>query len=145
MPRRLLLCAFLALAMAAGLVTLAHRDAGFAAPVRGAVTLDGEPLAGARVTFQPANGRPSAAVTDDAGRYVLRYSREENGAVPGRHAVTIATREAGKPVRYRTVAELPVRVRVGRNQIRFDVAADGRAVVSRGRQAAAVHAAASAG
>jgi hypothetical protein len=64
------------------------------APVSGVVTLDGRPLAGGQVSFQPegagdAPGPGSAGYCDDAGRYVLKTIRDEPGAVPGTHRVRI--------------------------------------------------------
>lgn len=59
--------------------------------VSGTVTLDGSPLQGARVEFQPQGSRPSWGVTDSQGHYSLRYTPEKLGAVPGEHAVSITT------------------------------------------------------
>jgi hypothetical protein len=67
-------------------------------PVSGRVTLRGEPLANARVNFQPTGERAtpppgSTGVTDASGRYVLSVtdSSGDEGAVAGAHIVTIAT------------------------------------------------------
>lgn len=63
------------------------------APVSGVVTLDGEPLPRASVTFQPqAGGRPSFGVTDQSGRYSLAYSMHETGAEVGACTVRITTK-----------------------------------------------------
>jgi len=59
--------------------------------VSGVVTLGGEPLEGARVSFYPSGGRGSLGVTDETGRYELTYLRNEKGAVVGKHQVTIST------------------------------------------------------
>ena len=66
------------------------------APVSGVVTLDGEPLAGAAVVFQPkpteSVKKPapgSVARTDDQGRYTLATVNDEPGAALGRHRVRI--------------------------------------------------------
>ena len=70
------------------------------APVSGRVTLGGQPLAGAVVTFQPVReaGGPSpkhagsVGKTDSQGRYELRLiERDALGASVGRHRVTITT------------------------------------------------------
>ena len=37
--------------------------------VHGTITLDGKPLEGVSVLFEPENGRPSTAITDAAGKY----------------------------------------------------------------------------
>src|SRR5688572_29811168 len=59
--------------------------------VSGTVTLNGQPLAGATVTFQPEQGRASSGVTDASGRYQLQYTADTSGAKVGKHAVTITT------------------------------------------------------
>jgi len=69
-------------------------------PVGGVVTLDGNPVAGARVIFSPQRtgeealvaGPASDGLTDDTGRYSLVTSVSgENGATVGAHTVTIRT------------------------------------------------------
>lgn len=61
------------------------------ARVGGTVTLGGEPLADAVVTFQPTGAPPSRGITDAAGKYSLRYTREIMGARIGPHVVSITT------------------------------------------------------
>jgi hypothetical protein len=71
------------------------------ARVSGRVTLNGEPLAGAAVVFQPVPvpgssnpGRGSAGVTDAEGRYTLKLvGTEKEGAVLGKHKVRIVMME----------------------------------------------------
>lgn len=60
--------------------------------VTGTVTLNGQPLEGALVEFQPESGRPSSAVTDAEGHYVLLYSDGVEGAAVGTHTVSITSR-----------------------------------------------------
>lgn len=65
-------------------------------PVSGRVTLDGQPLDGAAVTFQPTGGgNPgpgSYGRTDADGRYSLKMVTDDTpGALPGKHMVTIST------------------------------------------------------
>lgn len=56
--------------------------------VKGKLTHKGEPVPSTLVTFLPDDGsRPSKGVTDDEGRFTLRYSRDEEGATPGRGVV----------------------------------------------------------
>jgi hypothetical protein len=58
--------------------------------VTGRLTYKGQPVPSTQVTFQPDDGsRRSTAVTDDSGNFRLRYSRDESGAMPGRHTVTL--------------------------------------------------------
>ena len=73
-------------------------------PVSGRVTLNGQPLAGAVVTFQPHGDRNSARPvatgstgrTDSQGRFSLRLVKPDKpGAVVGDHAVTISTSVGG--------------------------------------------------
>lgn len=63
------------------------------ARVRGVVTLDGTPLADARVTFEPTHGRPSYGKTDAEGRFDLQYLAGVNGAMLGQHVVRISTHD----------------------------------------------------
>jgi hypothetical protein len=68
------------------------------APVSGRVTLNGQPLANASVTFSPVAtggnlepGPGSYATTDTDGRYTLKIiGKESRGAVVGKHKVRIA-------------------------------------------------------
>ena len=88
---------FVALALASGC-----RDADFpVAPVEGKVTLNGEPLADAHVSFRPVleqnqveAGPGSVAVTNEQGEFKLRLiDPEQFGAVVGRHRVAITLPE----------------------------------------------------
>lgn len=90
-------------------------------PVEGHVTLDGAPLEGASVLFRPTQGRPAVGVTDQAGLYRLRYSRERLGTLPGLHTVQITTTRESEderptdarerlPARYNAKTTLMVKV-----------------------------------
>lgn len=58
--------------------------------VSGTVTLDGQPLADAIVNFTPVQaGRPSTGQTDSSGHYTLLYVADVEGAVVGKHSVTV--------------------------------------------------------
>lgn len=62
------------------------------ATVEGVVTLNGEPLAEARIVFYPeGGGRLSHAITDLDGSYSLMYVDGVQGALPGTHKVSIST------------------------------------------------------
>lgn len=109
--------------------------------VSGLVTLDGKPLADAQIRFQPTSGRSSEAVTDENGNYTLRYTAEENGALPGEHQVFITTATEGKampaegndegewvegreellPEKYHAKSELKETVTAGNNTINFEL------------------------
>lgn len=69
------------------------------APVSGVVKLDGEPLAGAGVTFTPVNGgRPAWATTDQQGQYTLTTFVDGDGALVGEHVITVAKAGPADPV-----------------------------------------------
>lgn len=67
-----------------------------AVPVGGTVTLNGAPVANARVTFIPADGTTGfggAGTTDAAGKYVIKDARESTpGVVPGKYRVVVSKR-----------------------------------------------------
>jgi hypothetical protein len=102
------------------------------APVSGKVTLDGVPLDGALVTFQPIGtatskepGPGSFGRTDSEGRFTLQVVEpEQPGAVVGKHRVLIstATSEGGDANRI-TGERVPRRYRDGKLQ--FTVPAAG--------------------
>ena len=73
---------------------------GAVAPVSGRVTLGGQPLAGAVVTFQPERAADAPALqvagsvgkTDAEGRFELRLiAPDKAGAAVGQHRVSIST------------------------------------------------------
>jgi hypothetical protein len=59
-------------------------------PVSGRVTLDGKPLVDAQISFRPANGPEAFGVLDGDGRYTLSTRAAGDGAVAGKHAVTLS-------------------------------------------------------
>jgi hypothetical protein len=78
------------------------RPRNFATKVTGKVTLGGQPLAGALVTFTPVEGgSPSFGRTNENGEYNLVWSkvgrRTIEGAQIGEHVVTITTYQEGDP------------------------------------------------
>jgi hypothetical protein len=71
------------------------------APVSGKVTLNGEPLANATVSFQPIAkegstdaGPGSTGTTNDKGEFSLTVATGERGAVVGKHRVIISSLNA---------------------------------------------------
>ena len=70
-------------------------------PVSGVITLDNEPLAGARINTQPIGtvdnpnpGQGSFGETDNEGRYTLELASDgQDGAIVGEHRVTIVPKE----------------------------------------------------
>ncbi len=106
------------------------------ARVKGKVTLNGEPLEGATVKFQPTapGGSSSSGVTDADGRYELMYTFNTPGAMPGEHAVSIGTagtfiddegceveREERVPAKYNSQTKLKRTVQPGRNTFDFEL------------------------
>ncbi len=96
--------------------------------VHGRVTLDGQPLPGAGVVFEPeGRGRASMGVTDTGGNYTLNYIRDIQGAGVGWHSVRITAGDpvTGKPepvpARYNVKTELRKEVKTGDNEINFDL------------------------
>lgn len=60
------------------------------ATASGIVTLDGEPVEGASVTFVPlTGGRPGTGITDGAGRYTIKTYSDSPGAIVGDHRVAV--------------------------------------------------------
>jgi hypothetical protein len=58
-------------------------------PVRGTVMLNGRPLEGATILFQPEAGTPGRAVTSSDGSFTLTTFEEGDGALVGRHRVAV--------------------------------------------------------
>lgn len=90
------------LTIAAMALSCGCRDLGYqVAPVEGKVTLDGQPLADAHVSFRPVldqnkveTGPGSVAYTNQQGEFKLRLvDPEQFGAVVGRHRVAITLPE----------------------------------------------------
>jgi hypothetical protein len=95
-------------------------------PVTGTVTLDGQPLSGAKVVFESDDKRTSTGTTDSAGQYKLMYDSQTPGALPGPKAVRITTADVDVegggaaegaatvkeilPARYNTKSELKAEV-----------------------------------
>lgn len=69
-------------------------------PVKGKVTLDGQPLEKVQVVFFVEGGGPETnfvAVTDSAGEFELKPLTQDGGAgvAPGKYQVTLSTAFAG--------------------------------------------------
>jgi hypothetical protein len=63
-------------------------------PVSGIVTLDGKPLQGAGVMLMPeAGGRPAVGTTNQRGEFTLTTFDPNDGALPGKHAVTVVLKK----------------------------------------------------
>ncbi len=112
------------------------------ADVSGVVRLDGKPVAGATLTYIPVEpgGSPSYGATDVNGKYTLRFTARQNGALLGEHQVEISTAKLSKseleelkaagqeppeyvkiPKKYQSGGELRSTVKKGSNKIDFDL------------------------
>jgi hypothetical protein len=112
------------------------------ADVSGTVTLDGQPLSRARVEFSPADGSPSMGLTDEQGRYSLRFSRDVDGAMIGDHKIKISTYAPANPdaepptqdvpekvpAKYNVKTELTKKVEKGSNTIDFQLQSGGEII-----------------
>ncbi|MGH7127649.1 MAG: carboxypeptidase-like regulatory domain-containing protein [Planctomycetaceae bacterium] len=116
-------------------------------PAHGQITLDGQPLANAVVTFEAEDGQFAYALTDASGRYTLQVDSATNGIPPGRKTVRISTtrkilslnstdeggpesKERGRPKppppdrvpeKYNTNSELTVEVTADRSRYDFEL------------------------
>jgi len=97
-------------------------------PVTGTITLDGSPLEGAQVEFQPQStgeadkpAVPSYGTTDETGKYTLKLGPGRvAGAMPGTHEVRImkypqqsddgTSGQQILPAKYNSASELTVEV-----------------------------------
>lgn len=114
--------------------------------VTGTITLDGQPLRGIDVVFQPDSGRPARGRTDADGKYELTYIRQTKGTKVGPNRVEIAPSEDGEieesensgeenkpaakpsksgkpkiPARYNVKSELERDVKAGKNTFDFEL------------------------
>lgn len=100
------------------------------APVTGTVTLDGQPLSTATISFSTPDGQVSVGGLDGNGRYEMRYSGPYKGAAVGPNTVSIKTRTDHPvgpnwkdpiPAKYNTKSELNVDVKPGPNTFDFEL------------------------
>ena len=130
---------FVLLLFSATLVFSGCGDNKAPAKVTGTVTLDGNPVSGATVTFAPNDGgRRSYGATDKQGHYELRFTGQLKGAVVGSHRVTIETGESESttqsedsqgaketiPAKYNVESELTATLKSGNNTCNFELTSD---------------------
>lgn len=100
---------FLALAASLGLLAGCGGGKPSIAAVSGVVKVDGKPYPNAYVTFQPVGdagnpnpGRGSMGITDENGKFTLKYDDGSPGAVVGKHIVRITSMQpADDPARFK--------------------------------------------
>jgi hypothetical protein len=96
-------------------------------PVSGKVTLDGQPVAEARVSFEPEKGAMSSGRTDAEGHFEVYYAGANKGAIVGKHKVKISKMdgEAGSeliPPQFNEKTTLSQEVsKAGPNEFTFDL------------------------
>lgn len=59
------------------------------APAMGVVKVNGKPVGGATVTFYPEEGKSASGETDADGKFTLTTYETGDGAVVGKHKVTV--------------------------------------------------------
>ncbi len=103
--------------------------------VSGTITLDGEPLKHAVITFQPTGGRPAYGKTGEDGKYTMMYTGSQAGATVGMNTVTITNggekrdEETGKvwfqkeevPAKYNSKTTLEYDVKAGSQTHDFEL------------------------
>ncbi len=95
-PRR---CSFPRILLLAALVSLGGcGGVGKPVKVHGVLTLDGKPLAGATITFTPAqgDGKPAYGRSESDGSFLLTTFKPDDGALPGDYKVTVTYSEPDK-------------------------------------------------
>jgi hypothetical protein len=113
------------------------------ASVKGVVTLDGQPVPNAVLTFVPQQGSPSYGRTSREGNYELMFTDVKRGAMLGTHQVSIEVQRVSKeelaemkaqgmdvpdkiveiPKAYRQAGALTAEVKRGSNAIDFHLEA----------------------
>lgn len=126
-PSRLTVLVLLAL-IAAGGAGCGGGDQPTLGSVKGNVTLDGKPLAGAIIFACPDIGRPAVANVDANGNYELQYVDGVEGTKLGRNKISFTwpTDAAGTPIpaKYGEKSELVVEVKKGVNKFDFALESD---------------------
>ena len=94
--------------------------------VTGVVTFNGKPLPDAEISFEPKGKRFSFGRTDEAGRYEMKYIRDEKGVAVGECVVRITVDDPNSPrqfvpLKYNANSELRAEVKPGDNEFNFDL------------------------
>jgi len=113
------------------------------ARVSGKVTMSGKPLTNVGVTFLPTKKGPAAVgVTNENGEFTLTTTRRGDGAVIGKHKVTVGIAEEGQknpgiPDDYGSpnTTKLSAEVQSGKkNEFTFDVEPQAPAPPKKGKK-----------
>ena len=82
-----------------GLLSGCGADHGFT-PVKGHVFLDGKPIDGAAVLFEPESGGvPATGVTNGSGEFSLSTTGHGAGAAVGKHGISVSKQVVAQPNR----------------------------------------------
>jgi len=104
------------------------------ADVRGVVTLDGQPLPKAFVSFTPqgSGGTVTFGKTAEDGSYRMFFTDDEPGAYIGSNLVSISTGDVTVkevvPTAYNSQSELLADVVAGKNEFNYDLKSDASSV-----------------
>jgi hypothetical protein len=91
MQRRVHIVAAVAVLLVAGCSQQPASNRPQTVPVKGTITLKGQPLAKATVSFQPdGKGSGASGITDDSGGFLLSTFAAKDGAVPGKYKVVVS-------------------------------------------------------
>lgn len=93
--------------------------------VEGTLTVNGKPIEGALIEFQPddPNGSPSYGATNAEGHYELEFNPQRKGALIGMHTVRITTENENLrkpellPPTYHTQSQQKYEVKDQRNNV----------------------------
>ena len=100
------------------------------AHVSGIVKMDGRPVPGAQLTFEPeGSGRSASGLANEQGEYAMEYTPESAGALVGPVLVRISTLTTDHPEtippKYNIATELKRKVESGSNEINFELESGG--------------------
>ena len=107
----------------------AQMPEGKTVPVTGVITLDGQPVANARIMLLPKmGGRPAVGMSDASGQYILTRDADLDGVAPGQYTVVItgtpdSAAASVLPKKYTDPRTSGLVVEVGRseNRLHFDL------------------------
>ena len=100
-------------------------------PIEGTVTHNGEPVPNVRIYFVP-DGRPSWAISDEKGHFILNYDENRKGAKVGAHRVwivdetgnvdpTVAMSGGPRPKRSPAIAEIAAKYGKDKSDLKFEI------------------------
>lgn len=98
------------------------------AEVQGQVLCQGQPVPGAVVLFRPVSesgtavsGKPANGNADESGRFVLSTYEIGDGAVVGKHYVSVTSEDPNAPLPGKTPDDLILEVQPGSNDLTIEL------------------------